>query len=61
MFDFPCIITFYYVKNQQDTTLAVLFISHCKIAYMFRTLSASIIRSTKNFSSSQWCMPSCKL
>ena len=25
--------------------------------YMFRTLSASIIRSTKNCSSSHWCMP----
>jgi len=24
--------------------------------YMFRTLSASIIRSTKNCSSSHWCM-----
>ena len=24
--------------------------------YMFRTLSASIIRSTKNYSSSHWCM-----
>ena len=25
--------------------------------YMFRTLSASIIRSTKNCSNSHWCMP----
>ena len=31
MFVFPCIITLYYIKNKQDTTLAVLFISHCKI------------------------------
>jgi hypothetical protein len=31
MFEFPCIITIYYIKNQQDATLAVLFISHCKI------------------------------
>ena len=31
MFEFPCIISLYYVKNQQDATLAVLFISHCKI------------------------------
>jgi len=30
MFDFPCIITLYYIKNQLDATLAVLFISHCK-------------------------------
>ena len=25
------IVKLYYVKNQQDATLAVLFISHCKI------------------------------
>ena len=31
MFEFPCIISLYYTKNQQDATLAVLFISHCKI------------------------------
>ena len=31
MFEFPCIITLYYIKNQLDATLAVLFISHCKI------------------------------
>ena len=31
MFEFPCIITLYYIKNQQDATLAVLFISHYKI------------------------------
>ena len=28
---FPCIITLYYIKNQLDADLAVLFISHCKI------------------------------
>ena len=28
-----------------------------RLLYMFRTLSASIIRSTKNCSSSHWCMP----
>jgi len=27
------------------------------LLYMFWTLSASIIRSTKNCSSSHWCMP----
>ena len=27
-----------------------------KLLYMFRTLSASIIRSNKNCSSSHWCM-----
>ena len=31
MFEFPCIVTLYYMKNQQDATLAELFISHCKI------------------------------
>ena len=30
MFEFLCIITLYYIKNQQDATLAILFISHCK-------------------------------
>ena len=27
-----------------------------RLLYMFRTLSASIIRSTKNCSSGHWCM-----
>ena len=31
MFEFLCIITLVYIKNQQDATLAVLFISNCKI------------------------------
>jgi len=31
MLEFPCIITLYYIKNQQDATLAVLFISNYKI------------------------------
>jgi len=31
MFQFLCIITLYYIRNQQDATLAVLFIIHCKI------------------------------
>ena len=31
MFEFLCIISLYYIKNQQDATLAVLFISNCKI------------------------------
>jgi len=29
--------------------------------YMFRTLSAPIIRRTKNCSSSHWCVSCCKL
>ena len=31
MFEFPCIVSLYYIKNQEDAALAVLFISHCKI------------------------------
>ena len=31
MIEFPCIISLYYIKNQQDATLAVLFISNWKI------------------------------
>ena len=38
----------YYIKNQQDATLAVLFISNCKITLHVSALYASIIRSTKN-------------
>jgi len=30
IFEFLCIISLYYIKNQQDVTLAVLFISQCK-------------------------------
>ena len=31
MFEFPCIISLYYIKNQQYATLAVLLIINCKI------------------------------
>ena len=31
IFEFPCIIILYYTKNKQDATLALLFISNCKI------------------------------
>jgi hypothetical protein len=31
IFEFPCIISLYYAKNQRDATLAVLLISNCKI------------------------------
>jgi len=34
------------MKNQQDATLAVLLISHCKITLHVSDASASIIRST---------------
>jgi len=32
-----------------------------RLLYMFRTLPASIVRSTKNCSSTHWCMSCCKL
>ena len=51
-----CHFHVYYTKNQQYATLAVLFLVTARSLYMFRTLSASIIRSTKNCSSSHWCM-----
>jgi len=41
VFEFPCIISLYYIKNQQDATLA-------RSVYMFRTLPASIIRGTSS-------------
>ena len=31
LFEFPCIVSLYYIRNQQDATLAVWFISPCKI------------------------------
>jgi len=31
MSEFPCIVSLYYIRNQKDATLAVSFISHCKI------------------------------
>ena len=43
MFEFPCIITLYYIKNQLDATLAVLLIMHCKI-----TLHVSEAESVRN-------------
>jgi hypothetical protein len=35
MFEFPRIISLYYIKCQQDATLAVLFTSNCKIFMLF--------------------------
>jgi hypothetical protein len=46
----------YYIKDQQDATLAVCLLVTARLLYMFRTLSASIIRSTKNCISSHWCV-----
>jgi prolipoprotein diacylglyceryltransferase len=31
MFEFPYIVSLYYIRNQQESTLTVSFISHCKI------------------------------
>ena len=31
MFEFPCIGSLYFIRNQQDATLSLSFISHCKI------------------------------
>jgi len=30
IFEFPCIISLYYIRNQLDATLAVLSINNCK-------------------------------
>ena len=35
LFEFPCIISLYYIKNQQDATLAVFFTSNCKNSTCF--------------------------
>jgi hypothetical protein len=62
MFTFPCIIRLYYIKDQQDATLAVCLLVTASLLiyfYMFRTLSVSIIRSTKNCISSHWCVSCC--
>jgi hypothetical protein len=42
------------MKNQQDAILAVCLLVTARSLYMFRTLSASIIRITKNCISSHW-------
>jgi len=56
MFEFPCIISLYYIKNQQDPTLAELFISNCKIT--LHVLDAFCVhhQEYKNCSSSHRCM-----
>jgi hypothetical protein len=51
-----CSSLLYYLKDQQDATLAVCLLVTARLLYMFRTLSASIIRSTKNCISSHWCV-----
>ena len=56
MFEIPCIISLYYIKNQQDATLTVLFISNCKITlHIFGRFlrPSSGVHKTRN---SHWCM-----
>jgi len=46
-----------YITNQQDATLAVLYLlTTTSMLYMFRTPFASIIRSTINCNSHHWCL-----
>ena len=50
------------IINQQDAALAVLcLLTTTSMLYMFRTPFASIIRSTINCNSSQWCLSCCNL
>ena len=52
MFEFPCIISLRYIKNQQKQLWQYCLLVTARSLYMFRTLSASIIRSTKNCNNS---------
>ena len=56
MFEFPYIISLRYIKSQQDATLAVLFISHCKITHHVSEAFCVHHQEYKNCSSSHWCM-----
>ena len=49
-------IELYYIKNQQDATLAVLFISHWNITLHVSDASRVHHQETKNCSSSHWFM-----
>jgi len=46
----------YYIKNQQKQLWQYCLLVTARSLYMFRTLSESIIRSTKKCSSSHWCV-----
>jgi hypothetical protein len=59
LFQFPCIIRLYYIKDQQDAPLVICLLVTARLLYMFRTFSASIIRSTKNCISNHWCVSCC--
>jgi hypothetical protein len=43
MFEFPCVIRLYYIKDQQNATVAICLLVTARLLYMFQTLSASII------------------
>jgi len=42
MLEFPCIVSLHYIKNQQDATLAVLFISNYKILQLLINNTAKV-------------------
>jgi hypothetical protein len=54
MFEFPCIVSLYYIRNQQDETLAVSFISHCKITVHVSDVHRVHHQEYINGSSSHW-------
>jgi len=49
-------LLYYYIKYQQDTTLAVLFISHCNITLHVSDAFCFHHQEYKNCSNSHWCM-----
>ena len=53
---FKGITILYYIKSQQDATLAVLFINHCKITLHISDAFCVHHHEYKNCSSSHWCM-----
>jgi len=56
IFEFPCIISLYYIRNQLDAALAVLFISHCKNTLYVSDVHRVHHQEYINCSSSHWCM-----
>ena len=54
----PTCFSLYYTltSNQQDATLAVLFISNCKITLHISDVHRVHHQEYINFSSSHWCM-----
>ena len=47
MFEFPCIVSLYYIRTNKMQLLQYCLLVTARLLYTFRTLSASIIRSTK--------------